>query len=513
MLTSWEDIAQQLHREGVVLRSDARLIQDSRQLLPGDLFVAVRGTQQDGAKFIPQVLTKEVSVILVSDLCDSEHYQNIELADSKLFVVKDLEARLPDVAKSFYLGGSTQLPVIGVTGTNGKTSISHMLAQMFRGDDGSEIAVVGTMGLGSIEALKPSSNTTPGVTDVYRLLRDFAEDTERDFSCTVMEVSSHALEQHRVRGVNFDAAIFTNLTLDHLDYHGTMEDYFLAKAKLFTDYAPNNAIVNLDDGYGRRLVAMVNSKSRLLVYGQNEDVKSFEEYVYIKSFKCKATGLEVELEWQLNGHKEQVRLNLPIYGEFNCSNLAAVFATAKALDWHLPSCRFSRLSSVPGRLELFTKPNLPVAIVDYAHTPDALEQSLIAVRAHLSGRLFLIFGCGGDRDSTKRPIMGKIAESMADIVIVTNDNPRTEAPAAIVAGIQKGFENPEAHVVIYDRKEAIRYALEQANEEDAVLIAGKGHETYQVIGLRVIDYDEREFTKGVLLNMSQLATDQKGKIK
>jgi len=509
MLTSWQEVQQQLESSGIALEPNAKLTQDSRQLFAGDLFVAIRGTELDGSKFIPQVLEKEASVILVSSQCEPQNYQDLELGKTSLFVIENLEFRLPEIAKAFYLGESGHLPVLGVTGTNGKTSISYMLAQMFRANDGSEIGVIGTMGIGSIDDLKPSNNTTPGVTDVYRIFRDFKRDEKHQFSGVIMEVSSHALQQNRVKGVNFDVAIFTNLTLDHLDYHGTMEEYFLAKTKLFTEYAPKNAIVNFDDEYGRRLTNMVNPKSRLVVYGQNEQVKTFSEYVFIESFECHSGGLQVSLEWQFDSQKESVKLDLPIYGEFNCSNLAAVFASAKAMGWHLPSCHFSRLTSVPGRLELFTKPHMPVAIVDYAHTPDALEQSLAGVRAHLSGRLFLIFGCGGDRDSTKRPIMGKIAESMADIVIVTNDNPRTEAPAAIVEDIKNGFQHPKKHRVIFDRKEAIRFALQHAAEDDAILIAGKGHETYQIIGQRVIDYDEREFTKGTLLVLSQQAIDQK----
>ena len=502
MLTSWQQVVAHLKKTGSSLAPSARLVQDSRQVRKGDVFVAIRGEIQDGSRYIQSALDKNASLILVSSRCGPEHYRTLPLGDTPLLVIDDLENRLPAFAKAFYLEQEPQLPLIGITGTNGKTSISHMLAQLFEASTGKDLAVIGTMGTGSIHDLTDSANTTPGVTDVYRLLKSFRQDTQHEFACVAMEVSSHALEQNRVKGLAFDVAIFTNLTLDHLDYHGSMVAYFEAKAKLFTAYAPKYAVINLDDEYGRQLAARIDSQpTKILAYGQSQAVLSVDQYVFVESFSCQPSGLEVNLRWQFAGQTGTSQLKLPLFGEFNCLNLAAVYATALALGWPITAAQFSSLSSVPGRLELFTQPNLPIAVVDYAHTPDALEQSLKAVRAHLKGQLYLVFGCGGDRDASKRPIMGMIAERLADMVIVTNDNPRTEAPEAIAAQIQAGFISPERHLCILDRQAAIKAALAKASAQDVVLIAGKGHETYQIIGQTIIDYDERAFTQATLEKM------------
>lgn len=506
MLTSWTEIQTTLKTRDIVLSADARLLQDSRAIATGDVFVAIKGLSQDGSAYISKAIQSGASLVLVSDKCDPALYQDVKDFEG-LLVVNDLELRLPELAKDFYQQSNNELALVGITGTNGKTSISHLLGQLCKLACNKENAVIGTMGTGQIDHLVPSSNTTPGVTDVYRLLRDFSRDPNHEFVSVAMEVSSHALEQHRVKGLNFDVAVFTNLTLDHLDYHGTMENYFAAKAKLFTDYLPKNAVINVDDDYGRRLVDLVSEATRVVVYGQSEEVKAYSDYVFIKSFQGHLQGLELQLDWQIDGSKESIHLQLPIYGEFNCSNLAAVFATALVLGWPVQAHHFSQIKPVPGRLELFVETDLPVAVVDYAHTPDALQQSLIAVKQHLQGQLYLVFGCGGDRDRSKRPEMAKIAEQLADHIVVTNDNPRTENENDIAKDIVAGFSDNAVFEVILERKQAIRYALNAASKEDVVLIAGKGHETYQVIGRDIIDYDERIYTRSVL---SELASVQSG---
>ena len=510
MLTSWQEITRVLAAKQVELSADAKLVQDSRQLRLGDVFVAIVGHAMDGAAFVSQVIEKKASVILVSSRCDKSLYQDLSLGDTLLFVIHELETNLPALAKAFYLTQDKPLPLVAVTGTNGKTSITHLLAQLSQAARSQEVAVIGTMGTGSIYDLQTSANTTPGVCDVYRLIKSFQQDAEHAFNSVAMEVSSHALEQNRVEGLEFDVAIFTNLTLDHLDYHQTMEQYFAAKAKLFTEYAPKYAVVNADDEYGRRILENTSEQTRLVAYGQSDYVKQNNHYVYIATISNELDGLVVQLESNIFGRTSNIKLKLPVYGEFNCLNLAAVFATAQILNWPIKSDHFSCLKSVPGRLELFTAAELPVAIVDYAHTPDALEQSLLAVRSHLKGRLTVIFGCGGDRDASKRPIMAEIAERLADIVIVTNDNPRTETPSDIVEDIRKGFKRPERHRVIYDRKEAIRQALIASSSRDAVLIAGKGHETYQIIGQDMLDYDERKFTADTMAVLSKQIKESLG---
>lgn len=488
--SDWHQIETQLKQAQVDLAPASRLVQDSRNITAGDVFVALKGIEQDGAAYLKKAFQAGAVAALVSSNCEQRLYQDFIADGEPILVVDELEDKLAQVAKNFYLKGKTvPMPIIGVTGTNGKTSISHLLAQLSQISLKQEAAVIGTMGAGSINALETTSNTTPGVTEIYRLVREFSK---QNFGSMTMEVSSHALEQGRIRGLDIDVAIFTNLTLDHLDYHGDMESYFLAKAKLFTCYSPKCAVINLDDEYGERLAQIVSEHSRVIAYGQSEKVKAYSDHVFIKSFECHSQGLVLELECQVIGAKEQPQLVLPIYGEFNASNISAVYATALALSWPLQAIQFSQLSAVPGRLEMFVEQGLPVAIVDYAHTPDALEQSLKAVRKHLSGELHVIFGCGGDRDTSKRPIMGEIAERLADKVIVTNDNPRSESPEQIVRDIEAGF-NSDDHKVILDRKDAIMYALTHAKSNDAIVIAGKGHETYQIIGNEVIDYDERAF--------------------
>ena len=498
---NWQQIEHTLSQASISIAASARLIQDSRNVCSGDVFVALNGLEQDGAKYIDKAFQAGAVACIVSDACSTSLYKQ----NAETIVVPGLEAKLAVFAKQFYLKDKTvPMPIIGVTGTNGKTSVSHLLAQLSQISLQQEAAVIGTMGAGSISALAPTSNTTPGVTEIYRLVKEFSE---QGFGSMTMEVSSHALDQGRIKGLDLDVAIFTNLTLDHLDYHGDMDSYFAAKAKLFTDYTAKCAVINLDDKYGERLAEQVSENTRVIAYGQSEQVKAYSDYVWIKSFECHTQGLVLELEYQVIGSKEQAQLLMPIYGEFNCSNVAAVFATALALNWPIQAIQFSQLKAVPGRLELFVQPQTPVAIVDYAHTPDALEQSLKAVRKHLSGKLYVIFGCGGDRDTSKRPVMGKIAEAMADIVMITNDNPRSEPPEQIVKDIEAGLVGAEYQIIL-DRKEAIELALQQATPDDAILIAGKGHETYQVIGTSVVNYNEREF---VQQQISQLSASAKVK--
>ena len=493
--SNWQQVETKLEQAQVSLESSARLVQDSRNVVAGDVFVALKGIEQDGAAYVTKAFQSGAVAALVSSNCDKSLYQDSE----QVVVIDELESRLAEIAKNFYLKGRTvPMPIIGVTGTNGKTSVSHLLAQLSHICLQQEAAVIGTMGAGSINALEATSNTTPGVTEIYRLVREFSE---QGFGSMTMEVSSHALDQGRIEGLDIDVAIFTNLTLDHLDYHGDMESYFQAKAKLFSDYSPKCAVINLDDEYGERLAEQVSENTRVIAYGQSEKVRAYSDYVFIKSFECHSKGLVLELECQVIGAKEQTQLLLPIYGEFNGSNISAVYATALALNWPIQAIQFSQLSAVPGRLEMFVAQDHPVAIVDYAHTPDALEQSLKAVRKHLSGELYVIFGCGGDRDTSKRPIMGKIAESWADHIIITNDNPRSEEPEQIVKDIEQGIGDT-AYQIIYDRKRAIQFALSQATAEDAILIAGKGHETYQVIGEDIINYDERDFVKNQMKLLS-----------
>ncbi|GAA0293309.1 UDP-N-acetylmuramoyl-L-alanyl-D-glutamate--2,6-diaminopimelate ligase [Psychrosphaera haliotis] len=476
-----------------------RLVQDSRQVTKGDIFVALFGHDLNGADFIKSAIDKGADAVLIDAEC---HLPDDFAPHADVFIktVQNLRDELAALCQHFYFAQSDVLPVIGITGTNGKTSISHLLAQIADMDSTklkkqNGCAVIGTMGTGHIDNLVPSNNTTPGITDVYKLLSTFSES---NFKAAAMEVSSHALAQGRVAGLDFDIAVFTNLTHEHLDYHGTMDQYFAEKAKLFIDYQPRVAVINVDDSYGEKLGHLVTEPTRLVAYGQSESVPAYSEYVWVKTVECQSYGLHLEIEWQLSGSKETTSLDLPLYGEFNAMNIAAVFATSLLSGWAFDSSAYAKLKPVPGRLELFVEPNQPIAIVDYAHTPDALKASLKAVKEHLSGELTLVFGCGGDRDTSKRPLMAEVAERYADHIIVTNDNPRTEDQETIVQGIMVGFKNPQNISIEYDRKLAIELAVSRANQEDAILIAGKGHEDYQIIGDQKIDYDERAFTAGFM---------------
>lgn len=501
-LISSSQVLTELQKAQVLLGPSVRLLQDSRQLQPGDIFVAINGHEQDGAAYIYNALDAGAAAILVADNCNLELFESADVANVPIFIVTELHACLAEVCQAFYFSKQTlSMPLIGVTGTNGKTSINHLLAQLSSICLNQPLASIGTLGAGFINELQPLNNTTPGVTQVYQLLAEFQQ--QQDVAGLVMEVSSHALEQDRVKGLHYDIAIFTNLTHEHLDYHGSMSAYFAAKSKLFTEYSPANAVINIDDEYGVKLADLLNPETRLVVYGQSELVKSYLNFVHLESIESHQHGLSVKAQWRLDGTQEQGEFQLPIYGEFNAVNLAAVFASALLLDWPIQPVHFSQLRSVPGRLELFVKPDLPVAIVDYAHTPDALKQSLKSVCNHLKGRLWLVFGCGGDRDKSKRPLMAEIAESLADEIVITNDNPRTEVPEHIVRDIKKGFSKPDLHHVILDRKQAINYALGLAEPKDAVLIAGKGHETYQVIGKQAIDYDERKYVTDALKRLGE----------
>lgn len=489
------DVHQLLTKAQVSLEPSARLIQDSRDVSQGDVFLAIKGVNGDGAGYIPQALNSGAACVLVDSDCTVPALTASQL--KQVIVVDNLQQLIPNVCQQFYFAKqSLDMPLVAITGTNGKTSISHLLAQVHSLAKQQVCGVIGTMGNGDINDLQETKNTTPGITQTYQLVASFQQ---QGFTTAAMEVSSHALEQGRVAGLPFNVGVFTNLTQDHLDYHCTMENYYAAKAKLFTDYNLEYAVVNVDDDYGQRLTGDIPNSTTTIAYGMSERVKSFADYVYIDQFQCHPHGLSISIHWQFAGEKEQVDLQLPIYGEFNCLNLAAVFATGLALGWRVNASHFTRVKAVPGRLELFVKPNKPVCIVDYAHTPDALEQSLKAVKKHLQGKLLVIFGCGGDRDTGKRPMMAEIAERLADKIIVTNDNPRTESPMAIITDIQSGFSNPENHPVILDRTEAITQALSLAHETDTILIAGKGHETYQVVGNKTVNYDERAVVNQLLL--------------
>ncbi|MCH8531326.1 MAG: UDP-N-acetylmuramoyl-L-alanyl-D-glutamate--2,6-diaminopimelate ligase [Saccharospirillum sp.] len=439
---------------------------DSREVRRGSVFVALRGSAADGHDYVQAAVDAGAVAILAEHPVASP-------VNIPLVVIPELRQRLGELADAFYDHPSQQLNMVGITGTNGKTSTCQYIAQSL---DflGRRCGIIGTNGQGLWGALQETINTTP---DVVRLHRELARQWQQGGRYCAMEVSSHGLDQRRVDGVAFRSAIFTNLSRDHLDYHGTMEAYGEAKWRLLRWPGLRTAIVNADDAWAQQNHHRIEAE-QVLTYGLAEAAD-----IRVRQYRCHPTGLDAELETPWG----PAELNLPLLGVFNLSNALAAFTLLLAESVPLSTAArvISNLRPVKGRMEVFRLTSGPSVVVDYAHTPDALEKALAACRDHVSGRLGVIFGCGGDRDRGKRPEMARAAESSADFVVITDDNPRSEASADILNDVLAGFEQPERVTCISDRREAILQTLSQCSTEDVVLIAGKGHEAYQEIqGIR-----------------------------
>jgi UDP-N-acetylmuramyl-tripeptide synthetase len=458
---------------------------DSRRLRPGDMFLAVRGEHHDGVAFLHEAQQRGASVALVDETADVAD----ELAFAAMPVVRvaRLRERLSEIAAGFHDSPSRSLAVIGVTGTNGKTTVSQLIAQAFTMLD-APCAVIGTIGWGFTEALQAASHTTP---DAITLQAMLASLRARGATRVAMEVSSHALKQGRARAVLFDTAIFTNLTHDHLDYHGSFEDYGASKALLFRSAGLRNAIVNVDDAFGRDLLGSIPQGVRILGYG----IGATHADVHAQEPQYSAGGLSARVSTPWGDGL----LAIPLLGRFNLGNALAVLGALCLHGIDLPRALdvCSRLRPVAGRMQRVSRERGPMVIVDYAHTPDALEQTLRALRQHCSGRLFCVFGCGGDRDRAKRPLMGRIAWEHADEILITSDNPRGENPAAIIDETSTGI--PDPHVLRQpDRALAIQQAIASARPGDCVLIAGKGHEDYQEIAGQRIPFNDVAIAQAAL---------------
>ncbi len=447
------------------------LVQDSREVRPGDAFVAMLPARQEapsshGLHFAQQASAAGAVAILYEPPAPAD-----VTVPAQAIPVPGLQARLGALADRFHDHPSAAMTMVGVTGTNGKTSTVQLLAQAWT-LRGQKVGTIGTLGAGIWPQTVPTGFTTPLVLRLHALL---AELRDEGAAAVAMEVSSHALDQGRVDGVHFDVAVFTNLTRDHLDYHGDMAHYGAAKAKLFHRPGLRAAAVNLDDAFGRELHAAVAGKVRALGFSSRAAAGAA---VRAEDLVLDAAGIGFMLH--AGGQAHPVRS--PLLGRFNVDNLLGVATTLFALGMTpaLIAQTLSELSPVDGRMNrLGGEGGLPLVVVDYAHTPDALEQALDSLRAHTGGRLTCVFGCGGERDTGKRPQMAAIAQRLADRVIVTDDNPRHEDGDAIVAAILAGFPERSALTVERDRARAIALAIASAGAEDVVLIAGKGHEPYQ----------------------------------
>ena len=444
---------------------------DTRTIQPGELFVALTGYKTDGHRFLREAVEKGAAVVI----CHKPPEE-----PGPWLIAADTRAALATVSANWFGRPADELTVIGVTGTNGKTTTTYLLKAMLEGVLGAKVGLMGTNQNMIGEKVVPAQRTTPESWEVQKLLRDMA-----DSGCThvVMEVSSHALALHRVDGISFKVGIFTNLTRDHLDFHGTMEEYRRVKGLLFRQ--TGTAVLNLDDEAGRYYASIVTCPA--LTYSENKD----QADVTAKNIRLFPD--RVEFEALTTGAIARVRL--PIPGGFTIYNALGVIACGLALKLPLPQvcASLAEAKGVKGRIEVVPTPTDYAVIIDYAHTPDALENILTTVRDFTPGRVICLFGCGGDRDRSKRPVMGAIAAELADLVVLTSDNPRTEDPEAILADIQAGMEGSDTPcMVVPHRREAIRRALDEAKSGDTVVLAGKGHETYQEIGTRRRHLDERE---------------------
>lgn len=458
---------------------------DSRKVRPGDLFLACAGGRTHGLDFAADAVRAGASAIAHGQ--DAREAGPIALGlGVPMIAVPGLREKIGIIADRFYGHPTRELFVAGVTGTNGKTSYSQFLAQALERRQ-QRCGVIGTLGYGLYGSLASGAHTTPDALTLHTLLADMRAQGVRN---VVMEVSSHGLSQGRVAGVAFDVAVWTNLTRDHLDYHGDMKAYYEAKRRLFEMSGLRHAVVNMDDPYGRLLCESLPSGVELIRYGLGERDERGARYVLGTDLRLHSTGFDMRVvsSWG------EGTFGSSLLGRFNASNLLAVLATLLAMDMPLAEALrlLEQASTVPGRMERFGGgPDRPLVVVDYAHTPDALEQVLLALRAHCAGQLWCVFGCGGERDSGKRPMMGAAAERCVDRVVITNDNPRREDPARIIVEIQAGLQRPDSAYVQPDRATAIRFAIEHAHPGDVVLLAGKGHEEYQLIGDEKFPFSDR----------------------
>jgi UDP-N-acetylmuramoyl-L-alanyl-D-glutamate--2,6-diaminopimelate ligase len=460
-----------------------RLATDSRRVEPGDVFVAVPGARTDGRRLIPQAIAAGAAGVL----WEAAGFRWDPAWRVPNLAVPNLRQQLGFIAARAYGDPSLRMWAAGVTGTNGKTSCSHWIAQSLT-RLGHRTAVMGTLGNGFPGELTPGTHTT---LDAASLQAELAELLSKGASGVVMEVSSHGLEQGRVNGVAFAAALFTNLSRDHLDYHGTMEQYGAAKARLFHWDGLHHAVINLDDGFGAQLAGSLDrSRVNVLGYGLGKGEISAHKLDLSK----RGLTLEIETPWGAGMVRSQ------LLGRFNAANLLGVLGVLLATGVKLDDATgaLEKVEPVPGRLQMVRRPGRPLVVVDYAHTPDALEKVLDTLRAVLrrDGRLICVFGCGGERDAGKRPLMGEIATRLADSVVVTSDNPRGEDPRTIIDQII-AQAHPNYHVEI-DRAAAIQQALGEARTEDLVLIAGKGHEAYQEILGRRLPFSDTEVAARIL---------------
>jgi len=459
----------------------------SGEVTPSSLFVAVKGYSTDGHRFIEQAVSNGAVAVV--------HQEGTVPPPAISVLVSDSRKALSLIARNFYGNPQKELGLVGVTGTNGKTTIVHMITFVLD-RLGVSNALIGTVGHRIAGMEIEASHTTPSALELWRLI---ALAARRDAKVVVMEVSSHALEMERVFGLEFDCSVFTNLTQDHLDFHGNMDGYFKAKSRLFTRFTTGSSVVNVDDPYGRRLLDLLDSA---LGYGLADPIPGLSGGFWGRLLRTDASGLDLKIPWKGEEHL----LNSPLVGRHNAYNLLAAFGALHSMGFNSReiATALSEFPGVRGRLERVETGHLGFSVfVDYAHTPHALESVIKALLPVTRRELWVVFGCGGDRDRGKRSQMGRIAASLAHKVVVTSDNPRSEQPEAIIGEIMAGVGERGKVVVEPDRKKAIFHAIEHAQEGDVVLIAGKGHETYQIFADRTIHFDDAEEARAAIAKRTE----------
>src|ERR1022692_4107877 len=471
---------------GTLDRAVESIAYDSRRVQRNGLFVALRGEKTDGHQFLEQAIERGASVIVT----EREEKQ----PRVTCFVVDDTRSALADLAAAFYGWPATKLKLAAVTGTNGKTTTTFLLKHICE-KGGLRCGLLGTVRYEIGDRILPAVRTAPESLDIQELLAQIA-----DAGCkaAAMEVSSHAIAQDRTRGLEWDVAVFTNLTQDHLDFHATMENYFEAKTRLFTGLAEQKtktnpaAVINIDDRYGAQLIDRLDNKTPVITYGMSARA-GFRASNYHAEF--------AGTSYQLDARGKSYLVRVPLIGRFNVANSMAALAAACSLGINLREAilSLSRSPQVPGRLEAVPAKRQFQVFVDYAHTDDALLNVLKTLRELSPRRLIVVFGCGGDRDRQKRPLMGRVVDQNADYGIITSDNPRKEDPDAIIAAVEKGFRS-DHYEKIPDRAKAIARAIELAQPRDIVLIAGKGHEAYQEFADHTVPFDDIQVARHALEN-------------
>ncbi|CAM3989067.1 UDP-N-acetylmuramoyl-L-alanyl-D-glutamate--2,6-diaminopimelate ligase [Vibrio neonatus] len=458
----------------------ANLELDSRKIEAGSTFIAIKGHTVDGRRFIDNAIAAGASLVIAESDADNEHGSVQWRTQTPVLYLDDLGVILSALAHRLYHFSGMDL--IAVTGTNGKTTITQIIAQWL-GCIGQQVAVMGTTGNGFLADLKEAKNTTGSAIEVCKTL---AQLKQSGAQLTALEISSHGLVQHRIKALAFAVGVFTNLSRDHLDYHGSMAEYAKAKLSLFTEHDCKHKVINVDDEVGKQWLTQVPDAIAVSLL----EKPTTERFMYATHIAYSEQGIDITFESSWGAGV----LRAPLIGEFNACNVLLAFTALLSLGIDIKDLQqtSTQLQPVIGRMELFQTADKAKVVVDYAHTPDALEKALCALKVHCQGQLWAILGCGGDRDTGKRPMMAKVAEDFADRMILTDDNPRSESPAQIIADMQKGVSNQKSVVIEHDRFKALSYAIENAAANDIILLAGKGHEDYQILGDKTIHYSDRE---------------------